>query len=274
MPKYYKIKGETLTNIADAIREKIGNGGGQITPLGMPDKIASIDGGGTEITDGIVVKARNSSGRITEVDYYGSRIFDNQFRSGQASPESWLPFSYLEKVDYKDTITSIGAHAFSCCNNLKKIVIPPTVTEIGEAAFRYAGTSAITDAVYMPPENFKINDYIFAYSKITKFYDKYSHNYATGTPHSHQYCTRLTDVQLGSVGYPCLGVEAGTFYGCTQLGLTITAFTTGANVDGFVSRIRSGATNATIIIKASEETEYNGTTYQAGDTILTSEVTS
>lgn len=27
MPEYYKIKGETLTNIADAIREKIGNGG-------------------------------------------------------------------------------------------------------------------------------------------------------------------------------------------------------------------------------------------------------
>ena len=36
MPEYYKIKGETLTNIADAIREKIGNGGGNNTSRYAP----------------------------------------------------------------------------------------------------------------------------------------------------------------------------------------------------------------------------------------------
>ena len=31
MSQYYRIKGDTLTSIADAIREKIGNGGGNNT---------------------------------------------------------------------------------------------------------------------------------------------------------------------------------------------------------------------------------------------------
>lgn len=87
-------------------------------------------------------------------------------------------------------------------------------------------------------------------------------------------CTALETVVLGSVGQAPSLTYSNMFSGCTQSGLTITLFAKGANVDSYLRIIRTGATNATIIIKASEATTYNGTSYAAGDTILTSEVTS
>ena len=87
-------------------------------------------------------------------------------------------------------------------------------------------------------------------------------------------CTALQTVQLGSVGHSITLIHDKSFSGCTQNGLTITVYTTGSYADTAVSNIRNGgATNATIIVKASENTTYNGTSYNAGDTILTSEVT-
>lgn len=46
--------------------------------------------------------------------------------------------------------------------------------------------------------------------------------------------------------------------------------TTGAKTDALIASIRDGATNATIIIKAAEDTTYGGKDYAAGDTIITS----
>lgn len=82
--------------------------------------------------------------------------------------------------------------------------------------------------------------------------------------------TSLKTVTLGKVGNTISGITNNTFGGCTQTGLTITIYTNATYVDTLRTNIRNGATKATIIIKASEETTYNGTTYNAGDTILTS----
>ena len=89
-----------------------------------------------------------------------------------------------------------------------------------------------------------------------------------------QSSTGLESVQIGSIGHPAPLTDNQPFYGCTQATLTITAYAKGADVDTLVSIYRRDATNATIIIKACEATTYNGTSYAAGDTILTSEVTS
>lgn len=88
------------------------------------------------------------------------------------------------------------------------------------------------------------------------------------------YCTALESVQLGKVGTQVLVSNSNTFNGCTQSGLTITVYCTGANADTQLTRCRGGATNATIIIKASEDTTYNGQSYSAGDVMVTSEVAS
>lgn len=86
--------------------------------------------------------------------------------------------------------------------------------------------------------------------------------------------TKLQTVQLGSINYPVTFMDEKVFLNCTQTGLTITVYTTESYIDTIITNIRNCATNATIIIKASGDTNYNGTNYIAGDIILTSEVVS
>lgn len=85
-------------------------------------------------------------------------------------------------------------------------------------------------------------------------------------------CTALETIQLGSVGTSCKVYSGYDFQGCTQSTLTITLYCVGELVEANLAFLRNGATNATIIIKASEDTTYNGTEYAAGDTIVTSTV--
>ena len=83
-------------------------------------------------------------------------------------------------------------------------------------------------------------------------------------------CGLLETVDVGSVGYPVISWGSKNFDGCTQSGLVVTLYTTGEKVDTLNASIRDGATNATIIIKAAEDTTYNGAAYAAGNTILAS----
>lgn len=104
---------------------------------------------------------------------------------------------------------------------------------------------------------------------------KLTGNLTAGTYEFAGNCTALEEVVLGSVGHTVTNNNSiNSFKNCTQSGLSITVFTNAANVDVLLANIRNGATNATIIIKASEDTTYNGTAYSAGATIITSEVTS
>lgn len=228
---------------------------------GFADAIASISSGGVEITDGIVVKARNANGAITEVEKYGNcgfyefGIASNAYRN--------FPFGYTEKVTLHDctelgdgvfynrfitqiigleNITRCGQNCFF--NSALTSISLPNVTYIGSTCFR--SLYATTD-VYLPKLTNQ-GEYIFQGSTI------------------------LQNVQIGSVGYPAKHNGASPFVQCPQTGLTITAYCAGANADALLANYRNGATNATIIIKASEATTYGGTSYAAGETMITSEV--
>ena len=68
----------------------------------------------------------------------------------------------LEYVLIPETVTKIGEYAFSSCTSLEKIVIPATVTKVGEGAF--VGCDKLT--VYAPAgseaeKNAKNNNYRF-----------------------------------------------------------------------------------------------------------------
>lgn len=248
--------------------------GGQITPLGMPDKIASISGG-TNITDGIVVKARDANGRITEVDFYGMTI--NSYDFGQNSNiNTQYPFRYLEKINLMDSVTLIKSNAFAYCPaTITGFEIPETVTTIERAAFYGMGCPL---NIVIPQSVTSIGNQAFYSSRIVTYTDEYLNAQSSygvhpnGDPEVLTICRYLVAAQLGSVGHPCTTISKYVFKNCTQTGFTITAYCRGDFVDTLTTNIRNGATNATIIIKASEETEYNGTSYNAGDTILTSEV--
>ena len=54
-----------------------------------------------------------------------------------------FPQSYIYSIDLPDTLVTIGNGAFKGCANVTKIVIPATVTSIGEEAFYYTGLTSV-----------------------------------------------------------------------------------------------------------------------------------
>lgn len=251
-----------LTAVANAIRTKGGTAAALAFPSGFVSAVQAIPSGGTTITDGIVVKARNANGFATEVDKYGD-CGPYEFGVNSAGYREYT-YGYLEtvilhdcdalgigacqnrfitRIDGLENIVSCGDHCFQY-SGLETINLP-SVTSVGGTCFRQVYS---TKTVLLPVLS-SMGNYIF------------------------QSSTNLETVQIGSVGHPAPTTNNQPFYGCTQATLTITAYATGANVDTLVANYRRNATAATIIIKASEATTYNGTSYAAGDTILTSEVT-
>ena len=198
------------------------------------------------ITDGIVVKARDANGWITEVDKYGDC---GRYEFGIASVGFRnYAYGHLESVVLHDC-GELGEGAFYN-KFITQITGLENITQCGASKVLFVGSTCFraltsTTEVFLPVLE-RCGEYIFQSSTI------------------------LQNVQIGSVGHPAPTTNNQPFYGCTQQGLTITGYQTGANVDTLVANYRRNATNATIIIKASENTTYNGTSYAAGDTILTS----
>ena len=218
--------------------------------------------GGGSIEDGVIVTARDSNGHATAVEKYGD-CGPYEFGIGTYNYNRF-PYYGLETINLHDcttlmegamfnasitnvsgmeNITSCGANAFYGIN-ISEIVLSKA-TNIGGTCFRSLGSAC--KSVKLPVVQ-TVGSFIFQDAKT------------------------LESAQLGSVGHPCpMNGTAKMFYGCTQNNLTITVYQTGSNVDTLITNLRnSGGDNATIIVKASEATTYNGTSYAAGDTILTS----
>lgn len=249
-------------------------------------------GVGDAITDGIVVTARDAEGYATVVDFYGTDIHVAQFYGGSAYTAAEItPFKHLTTINTKNAVKYIGDLGLAGLPNLQPQGLDLShVQELDGLRFD-TGANAETFPVHCPactklanngckgsgitsaelPELTEIGNAAFAeckrvkvisIPKITKL-GQYTSSMFKG-------CVLLENVEVGSVGYPVVSWGSKNFDGCTQSGLIVTLYTTGEKVDALNASIRDGATNATIIIKAAEGTTYNGATYAAGDTILTS----
>lgn len=279
-----------VQDIADAIREK--TGGAETYKIAqMGNAVRGITTGAT-ITDGIVVKERNADGYATVVDFYGTDIHVAQFYGGNAYGAAQItPFKYLTTINTKNAVTFIDSYGLSGLPNLQPQGLDLShVQEIHGLRFD-TGANAETFPIYCPvctkiadngcrgsgitsaelPELTEIGNAAFAdcgrvkvisMPKITAL-GRYTSSMFKG-------CVLLENVEVGSVGYPVVSWGSKNFDGCTQSGLVVTMYTTGEKVDTLNASIRDGATNATIIIKAAEDTTYNSATYAAGDTIITS----
>lgn len=252
-------------------------------------------GGGDAITDGIVVKERDADGYATVVDFYGQQICTEQFG---CQYESDNPFRRLVKVNVKQAVTVIGPRAFQNNVSLQTLtgVDFGAITSIGEGAFANAKRVALGDVdlalVAKYPER-GIFQNCGGITKLTVHADGNIHYdlcngcssltdividgsvaFTDGSTDSVYSAigrnTALVNCKIGNVGKPCKGTSQAMLRDCTNANLIVEIYVAGADADRAVSDIRNGATNATIIIKAAADTTYNGTTYAAGDTILTS----
>ena len=217
-------------------------------------------GGGGNITDGIVVTARDSNGYATAVDFYGTVVQPKQFYNRTTGDGGWTS---LSTISFKNEVVEIKQSGFYSCGKLTAVDLS-SVKTIGTNAFESCKLSLVT-----VPELTSLgsNAFITCTSLQTFVAPKLRNCNAS---RALRQCKALTTVQLGSVGYGVTSVSNALFEQDTQSGLTITIYTTGSYTDTAVANTRNGATNATIIVKASEATTYGGTSYAAGDTIVTS----
>ena len=82
-------------------------------------------------------------------------------------------------------------------------------------------------------------------------------------------CTGVESIELGGIGRAVTSMDKTAFGNWTQT-CDITIYTMPQYVTTLINNARNGAINATIIIKASNDAVYNGVSYSAGDTIVTS----
>lgn len=250
---------------------------------------------GAVITDGVVVKARDADGRITEIDYYKSDgiVGIREFATGTGNwPGNDNTYSKLQKVNFKTPITTIKDRAFQCISlteipelsnvttlgvgvfykayALKNVVLPSNIKTITNSMFLGSGLETI-NADFVE----QVNGAAFDGTKIVNL-SLPRCTYVDTASYAGTFCNcaALMSLQIGSVGYGLSRVfSERNLNNVTQTGLTITVYVSNGGItDTLVQNIRNGATNATIIIKASEDTTYNDTAYSAGDTIITSTV--
>ena len=244
-------------------------------------KLGGGGGGGTEITDGIVVKAyRQPDNWIQEVDFYcESGVTPNSVFKG-------AEYRFLTTINYKNPlttisvsfadgrnalttfpdfsiITSLGRGSFYGCALLNGVITLPLCTSIGDSSFRGTNITELS-----APKCISVDSSGLRAGALKKVYLPKLNKFIGGNVFYG--CTSLETVQLGSIGNAVEQISNNDFSGCTQTGLTITVYTTSAYADTALTNIRNGATNATIILKASEDTTYNGVAYAAGETMITS----
>jgi len=266
---------------ADAIRAK--TGGSSPIPYdyannkGFADAIAAIPSG-TTITDGIVVKARNASGYATEIDYYKDDgiIYSYQFPGENTSP--WRDLTTINIAPNTIALNGSGIFRYSKISQATATALYEKVTEIiGDGNAMFMGVASVTEAV-LPNCTHILSNQLFrgcTNLQILRLPVCATVKSGTNADGVVPQLSNLTELTVGSVGHPYMYTSNGHFlYQTNNTNLIATFFIgSGQNADAVLSRERAGSTTATIVIKAANALEYNGTSYAAGDTILTSEVT-
>ena len=219
-------------------------------------------GGGTEITDGIVVKARDGNGYATEVDVYGPDVASGTFYYGER-----IFAKSITKFNGLNSVVNVGAYGFKE-SKVNHNMIFTNLVSVGESAFeKIASANGLTFSAPL-----LTNLGTWAFVRSTAFTSILLPSCTSYNKETFTGCLNLHTTQFGSVGHGVTEFSSSNMSGCTQNGLTITAYCAGSYASTLLANIRNGATNATIIIKASEDTTYNDVSYAAGETMVTSTV--
>lgn len=219
----------------------------------LSDAVASLadgygGGGGVSVTRGMVFTAFDANDNPTAVDIYGDVP---PYAIGYYSNGNGFG-KYITSVTFHGNPTKIGAGAFQG-TAITTLDIPDSIDSIGSQILR--SNTAI------------------AHYKHENARDLYGYGKPGVAALNYAPAANLVDIQLGAVGKAVTALYRQAFNNMTNVPtstFTLYVYTTGDNVDSFLTTIRGILTHPTVVFKASEATTYNGTSYSAGDTILTS----
>lgn len=128
----YLIQGETLAELADAIRKKTGSTD-TLTPPEMTTMVAGIQKDGANAP--YMEEAYDSDGYLVGVNLYGyTKLRDALF----------MTCTRLTMTSLPSAITSIGLSTFEGCSILALTELPDGLMSIGEGAFRYCRCLSLT----------------------------------------------------------------------------------------------------------------------------------
>lgn len=195
-----------------------------------------------------------------EVTYKGYSYITSQIYSGDVVIPSAVTINGREYP-----VTSIDSHAFFSCKDLNSVVIPNTVTFIGEGAFDSSGVASVS----LPNGLLMINNNMFGYcSRLT----------SVEIPESVQvigeaafiWCTGLTSITIPAA---VVNVKNYAFESCTNL-KTVTCLPTSAPKGYEHVFLDVDTEAATLIVPTGSLEEYKTTVpWNAFGTIKTQETT-
>ena len=208
----YVIEDTTLTNIANAIREKTGKTDA-ITPANFDTEIAGIQSGGNStITSGFIVNKWNTNGYPVDISLVGmTTINQYYFYTYLYYGSAYSVFSSLENVNFCENTTRIAIGAFMNCKKLNITELPDTISRIDGDAFNGCNALALTKL----PASFEDTIYIktfygcsnLAIKEIPVGIDTLGNN-------AFENCTSLSELTfLGKIS----GFGSSVFKGCSNL---------------------------------------------------------
>ena len=262
----YLIQDTTLDAIADAINAKTG-GSSAMTPAEMVTEIAAIPSG---IDMGLEVTSFRSDGRITGYLWHGETVPDYACRY------NWYS-GVPPTISFKDKVVDIGDNGFASAFCWLDFSTLQYLETAGDAAFTIQPNANTTEGKEITlssytglrsngrysSDTFRISDRRYI-KKMFLPKMQYIGNYVW-----YQRSVADSEIEIGSIGYPVLGVNQRPFGRSSNTG-TVTVYTTGTLLDTIKTAIQNEASaNYTFIYKAAEATEYGGVSYAAGDTMLT-----
>lgn len=282
----YTVDALSLSHIGDLLRDRLGDNASQyLFPDDFEKAIVNI-GFNAIIVDGDsspydeIIFLGNCGERISRNAnntnyYYNIKYKKATFIGATRIAEGILCNQVnLENIILNEGIVFIGDYAFRNTTALNKdIILPSSVTSIGTGAFCESAITGINGenvtTLYNSTTN-GVSVFSSCYSLKTVSLPKLSTIYGGASSRGIFYnCTSLETVQLGSIGHPVSSTGQYMFQNCTSP-FTLIMYCAGTYANTALTNARTGATNATIIIKAAADTTYNGNSYSAGDTMITS----
>lgn len=259
------VEEQTLTDIANAIREKNGTTD-KMKPGVMAETIANLPSGDNRDLIGVIddtitkLDIPNNTTKIADYCFYKRSlksvyIPDSINRIGEYAFNNC---SNLKTINFSNNITSIGKRAFSGCSHLEFAQLPNLLTSIDDNAFSYI-SNGLTNLKELPNGITNIDNAAFANSYnlsltylpeklirigLSAFWcTKVAFSTIPASVETLEYgafrkCELITNITFK--GTPT-SINSGAFHDCTNL--------TTINVpwaEGEVANAPWGATNATI----------------------------